>query len=129
LWTYLTGLPGPFPDVPAFAEAIARQVADPSSESVAITVDGRAEGLASYLRIDPAHGSVEIGGILLGTRLQRTTAATEALYLLTRHALDELGYRRYEWKCDALNASSRAAAERLGFRHEGTFRNAMPCPR
>ena len=125
LWTYLAGLSGPFDDVPAFAEAIAAQVADPASESMAILVDGRAEGLASYLRIDPGHGSVEIGGILLGTRLRRTTAATEALYLMARHALDELGYRRYEWKCDALNAPSRAAADRLGFTYEGTFRNAM----
>ena len=96
LWTYLSGLPGPFADVASFAEAIAGQVADPASESVAITVDGRAEGLASYLRIDPAHGSVEIGGILLGTRLRRTTAATEALYLLARHVLDDLGYTYIE---------------------------------
>lgn len=125
LWTYLAGLPGPFADDAAFAEAIARQVADPDSESVAILVDGRAEGLASYLRIDRAHGSVEVGGILLGTRLRRTTAATEAWYLMARHVLDELGYRRYEWKCDALNAPSRAAADRLGFTYEGTFRNAM----
>lgn len=125
LWTYLAGLPGPFDDVPGFAEAITLQVADPASESMAILVDGRAEGLASYLRIDPAHGSVEIGGILLGTRLRRTTAATEALYLLACHVLDDLGYRRYEWKCDALNAPSRAAADRLGFTYEGTFRNAM----
>lgn len=124
-WTYLAGLPGPFGDVPSFTEAIARQVADPLAESVAITVDGRAEGIASYLRIDLVHGSVEIGGILLGTRLRRTTAATEAVYLMTRHALDELGYRRYEWKCDALNAPSRSAADRLGFTYEGTFRNAM----
>lgn len=125
LWTYLGSLRGPFEDPVAFAEAIGRQVADPASESMAVVVDGRAEGLASYLRIDPAHGSVEIGGILLGTRLRRTTAATEALSLMARHALDDLGYRRCEWKCDALNAASRAAAERFGFSHEGTFRNAM----
>ena len=125
LWTYLAGLAGPFAGVEAFAGAIAQQVADPGSESVAVLVDGRAEGLASYLRIDPTHGSVEVGGILLGTRLQRTAAATEAMYLMARHVLDELGYRRYEWKCDALNAPSRAAADRLGFAYEGTFRNAM----
>lgn len=125
LWTYLAGLPGPFDHVPAFTEAVARQVADPGSESMAILVDGRAEGLASYLRIDPAHGSVEIGGILLGTRLRRSTAATEALHLMACHVLDELGYRRYEWKCDALNAPSRTAAARLGFTYEGTFRNHM----
>jgi RimJ/RimL family protein N-acetyltransferase len=125
LWTYLNGLVGPFPDADALAEAIAGQVADPASESVAILVDGRAEGLASYLRIDTAHGSVEIGGILFGTRLRRTTAATEAMYLMARHAFDDLGYRRYEWKCDALNEPSRRAAVRLGFGYEGTFRNAM----
>jgi RimJ/RimL family protein N-acetyltransferase len=125
LWTYLTGLPGPFEDAAALATAIERQVADPASESMAVLVDGRAEGLASFLRIDTANGSVEIGGILLGTRLRRTTAATEALYLMARHALDDLGYRRYEWKCDALNGPSRMAAERLGFTYEGTFRNAM----
>ena len=125
MWTYLAGLAGPFDDVAAFAAAMDRLVADPAAVSVAITVGGRAEGLASYLRIDPAHGSVEVGGILLGSRLQRTTAATEALYLMARHVLDDLGYRRYEWKCDALNAPSRAAADRFGFVHEGTFRNAM----
>lgn len=125
LWTYLAGLRGPFPDVAALAAAIAAQIADPASESVAVLVDGRAEGLASYLRIDPEHGSVEVGGILLGTRLQRTTAATEAMYLLARHVLEDLGYRRYEWKCDSLNAPSRAAADRLGFTYEGTFRNAL----
>ena len=125
LWTYLAGLPGPFPDAAGLAAAIEHQVADPASESMAVLVDGRAEGLASFLRIDTANGSVEIGGILLGTRLRRTTAANEALYLMARHALDELGYRRYEWKCDALNVPSRVAAERLGFTYEGTFRNAM----
>ena len=116
LWTYLAGLPGPFDDAAGLRAAIEGQVADPASDSMAVLVDGRAEGIASFLRIDTAHGSVEVGGILLGTRLRRTTAATEALYLMARHALDELGYRRYEWKCDRLNEPSRAAAARLGFR-------------
>lgn len=124
LWTYLAD--GPFADGPAFAERVARTVADPSSESVALVgQDGRAGGLASYLRIDVLNGSVEVGGILLGTGLQRSTTATEALYLMARHVLDDLGYRRLEWKCDALNGPSRAAALRLGFSYEGTHRNAV----
>jgi RimJ/RimL family protein N-acetyltransferase len=86
---------------------------------------GTAAGIASYLRIEPAHGQVEVGGILLGQSLQRSRAATEALHLLMRHAFDDLGYRRFEWKCDSLNEPSRRAAERLGFTHEGRFRNHM----
>ena len=69
------------------------------------------------------NGSVEVGGIAYAAELQRTTAATEAMYLMMRHPFDDLGYRRYEWKCDSLNAPSRRAAERLGFTYEGTFRN------
>ena len=86
-------------------------------------VDGAPLGYLSYLRIDPAGGVIEIGSIAFSQRLQRTTPATEALYLLLQTAFD-LGYRRCEWKCDCLNAASRAAAERLGFRYEGTFRQA-----
>jgi RimJ/RimL family protein N-acetyltransferase len=76
------------------------------------------------MRDDPTNGSVEVGGILLGADLQRSTAATEAMWLMARHVFDS-GYRRYEWKCDALNAPSRAAALRLGFSYEGTFRQAV----
>ena len=83
---------------------------------------GRPLGQASYLRIESASGSIEIGHIWLGPGLRRTTAATEAVYLLTSHVFDDLGYRRLEWKCDALNAASRCAAERFGFRFEGVFR-------
>ena len=86
---------------------------------------GKAAGIASYMRIEPAHGQVEVAGILLGRSLQRTTAATEAMHLLMAHAFDELGYRRYEWKCDSLNEPSRRAALRLGFVEEGRFRNHM----
>lgn len=86
---------------------------------------GSAAGLAAYLRIVPVHGVIEIGHIHLSPRLQQSRAATEAQYLLMRHAFAELGYRRYEWKCDALNAPSRRAALRLGFVYEGTFRNAV----
>jgi RimJ/RimL family protein N-acetyltransferase len=86
---------------------------------------GQAAGLASYLRIEPATGQVEVGGVLFAKVLQRTRAATEAIHLLMRHAFDDLGYRRFEWKCDSLNEPSRRAAARLGFVHEGTFRHHM----
>jgi RimJ/RimL family protein N-acetyltransferase len=82
-------------------------------------------GVASYLRITPDHGVIEIGHIWFGASLRRTTAATEAIYLLAAHAFDDLGYRRLEWKCDSLNQASRRAAERFGFRFEGVFRNHM----
>lgn len=126
LWTYLAGLDGPFPDATAFADGLAATVDDPTSVSVAVTTpEGRAVGIANYMRIDPANGSVEVGGILFGTSLQRTAAATEAMYLMARHVFEDLGYRRYEWKCDDLNAPSCAAARRLGFSYEGTHRNAV----
>ncbi len=126
LWTYLAGLGGPFPDAAALAAGLRGVVADPATVSVAVTdPHGTALGWASYMRIDEANGSVEVGGILFGTVLQRTRAATEAMYLMARHAFEDLGYRRYEWKCDTLNAPSVAAARRLGFAFEGTFRNAV----
>ncbi|GAA4803383.1 GNAT family N-acetyltransferase [Nocardioides caeni] len=86
---------------------------------------GRATGVASYARIEEAHGQVEVAGVLLGRTLQRTRAATEAIHLLMRHAFDDLGYRRFEWKCDSLNEPSRRAAARLGFVAEGRFRHHM----
>ena len=86
---------------------------------------GRAAGIASYLRIAPEHGVIEVGHIHLSPWLQHTRAATEFQYLLMRHAFDDLGYRRYEWKCDSLNAPSRSAALRLGFLFEGIFRKAI----
>lgn len=79
-------------------------------------------GVASLLRIDPAMGSIEVGHLCYAPALQRTAMSTEAMYLMMRRVFDDWGYRRYEWKCHALNAPSRAAAERLGFRYEGTFR-------
>lgn len=123
-WTYLRTPPLDEPSgIVAWMDATA---ADPSSVPLVIsTPEGRPVGTASYLRIDPANGSVEVGSIAYSADLQRTTAATEAMYLMMRHAFDDLGYRRYEWKCDALNEPSRAAAERLGFVFEGVFRNAM----
>jgi RimJ/RimL family protein N-acetyltransferase len=84
---------------------------------------GNAAGLGTFMRIDPPAGTIEVGHLAMSPVLQRSPAATEAMYLMMRHAF-ELGYRRYEWKCDALNAKSRRAAERLGFVFEGVFRQA-----
>jgi len=123
IWTYLNY--GPFgsrADLQSWAEAAAASE-DPLFFAIVDGADGRAAGVASYLRITPAVGSVEVGNICYPPRLQRTTAATEAMFLMMRNAF-ELGYRRYEWKCDALNAPSIAAAERLGFTFEGVFRQA-----
>lgn len=86
---------------------------------------GKATGVAAYMRIDPSNGVIEVGHLNFSPALQRTAAATEAMYLMMRRAFDELGYRRYEWKCDSLNAPSRRAAERLGFGFEGEFRQAI----
>ncbi len=123
IWSYLSY--GPFgsrADLRLWAEAAAVSE-DPLFFAVVNGADGRAAGVASYLRIAPAVGSIEIGNICYPPRLQRTTAATEAMFLMMGNAF-ELGYRRYEWKCDALNAPSIAAAERLGFTFEGVFRQA-----
>ena len=95
------------------------------SSSLSSTKPAAPLGSAAYLRIAPEHGSIEIGHIHLSPRLQQTRAATEIQYLLMRHAFDDLGYRRYEWKADALNAPSRRAALRLGFRFEGIFLKAI----
>jgi RimJ/RimL family protein N-acetyltransferase len=86
---------------------------------------GGTVGRACYMRIEPAHRVLEVGSILFSPALQRTPAATEAMYLMARHAFDDLGYRRYEWKCDALNAPSRRAALRFGFAFEGIFAKHM----
>ena len=98
---------------------------DPMAHAIVDHADGRAAGLASYMRIDRDNGCIEVGSINFAPRLARTRAATEAMFLMLRRAFDELGYRRYEWKCDSLNTPSRAAAERLGFRYEGLFRQAV----
>ncbi len=86
---------------------------------------GRAVGHATYMRIDPANRVIEVGNILYTPALMRTPAGTEAMYLMAKHAFETMGYRRYEWKCNALNAPSRRAAERYGFRFEGLFRHHM----
>ena len=129
-WTYLPY--GPFTDPGAYA-AWVRDVsaaADPYFFAVVDTAPGspareRAAGVLSLLRITPTAGTIEVGHIHLSPALQQTRASTEAQYLAMRYVFDDLGYRRYEWKCDALNAPSRRAAERLGFTYEGTFRQSL----
>jgi RimJ/RimL family protein N-acetyltransferase len=122
IWTYLPY--GPYESVEALKgwllEATASE--DPLFFAIAPLPEERPLGIASYLRITPAEGAIEIGHIWFGTPLQRTVAATEAIFLLARHAFDDLGYRRLEWKCNALNDASRGAAERFGFTFEGVFR-------
>lgn len=119
LWTYLSS--GPPAGLEDLRARLARRLADGQVHLAIRDAEGVACGTASLLRIDEANGCVEVGAIMLGPRLRRTTAATEAISLLTGHVFD-LGYRRLEWKCDALNAHSRRAAQRLGFSYEGTFR-------
>lgn len=123
-WTYLPY--GPF-DAAGFAtwldDAAVRD--DTVFHAIVDRAAGTALGLIAYLRIHPDRGSIEVGHVHFSPRLQRTATATEALYLMARRAFDELGYRRYEWKCNALNEGSRRAAERLGFTYEGTFRQHL----
>ena len=124
LWTYLPY--GPFASPEAFGAWVGASSAseDPEFFAIVDSATSRAVGVASYLRIEPATGVIEVGHLNFSPALQQTTAATEAMYLMMRHVFDELGYRRYEWKCDALNAPSRAAALRFGFEFEGIFRQA-----
>ncbi|WP_272598394.1 GNAT family N-acetyltransferase [Solirubrobacter ginsenosidimutans] len=123
LWDYLPY--GPFDDVGALTEHLRAQAASDDPLFYAVVVGGVASGIVSYLRIEPAHGCIEIGHIWFGAPLQRTPAATEAIYLLAREAFDGLGNRRFEWKCNAANERSRRAAERFGFTFEGVFRQHM----
>jgi len=124
-WTYLGY--GPFPDRVEFDSWLAQNCLgnDPLFHAIIDQISGRAVGLASFLRIDPEMGVIEVGHIHYSPLLQQKPAATEAMFLMMRRVFDELGYRRYEWKCDALNAPSRNAANRLGFRYEGLFRQAL----
>jgi len=124
IWTYMGY--GPFESLPKFEAWMAASCLgdDPLFHAVVERESGRALGVASYLRVEPAVGTIEIGHINYAPPLQRTAAATEAMYLMMARVFDELGNRRYEWKCDALNEASRRAAERLGFIFEGVFRQA-----
>jgi RimJ/RimL family protein N-acetyltransferase len=125
LWTWLPD--GPYASEAAFTQAIQEKQAAAGAVFLAImpAATGTAAGYASYMRMDPAQGVVEVGNILLAPQLQRTTAATEAMLLMAGHVFDQLGYRRYEWKCNAENLPSRRAALRLGFTFEGIFRQHM----
>jgi RimJ/RimL family protein N-acetyltransferase len=125
LWRYL--FEGPFVSREAF-DAHLRQKAlseDPLFFAILDKRSGDAVGYAAYMRIEPAHRVIEVGSILFTLRLQRTIGATEAMYLMARHVFEHLGYRRYEWKCNAGNEPSRKAALRLGFTFEGIFRQHM----
>lgn len=125
MWDYLPY--GPFADAAAHSAWVLGVQGSTDPLFFAITnksaASSQAAGVASYLRIDPNNGSIEIGHLAFAPRLQRTPAATEALFLMLDHAF-ALGYRRVEWKCNALNLPSRRAAQRLGFSYEGLFRQA-----
>ena len=125
LWTYMGY--GPFRDETSFLDWIEERTVllDPTSYAVIDKASDRARGIVTLMEIRPAMRVIEIGNIVYAPALQRTSAATEAQYLMARHVFEDLGYRRYEWKCNALNEPSKRAAVRLGFTAEGTFRNHM----
>ncbi len=125
LWLYL--FEGPFSNRADFDSHLQRAAAseDPMFFAIVDRAAARAAGYAAYMRIEHAHRVIEVGSILYTPRLQRTPLATEAMYLMARHIFEDLGYRRYEWKCNALNAPSRRAALRFGFTFEGIFRQHM----
>lgn len=123
-WTYLTE--GPFESLENYRAHLDKALSgrDPLHYAVVAAETGLAQGTLALMRIDAANGVVEIGHVTYSPLLQRSRAGTEAVYLLLRHAFDDLGYRRVEWKCDALNVRSQAAARRYGFQFEGVFRQA-----
>ena len=125
LWTYRPT--DPPTDVAGMARVVAETAASPDTVTLAIVPldTGRAAGMATYYRVDPQHGTIEVAGVIYARSLQRTRAATEAIHLMACHAFEELGYRRFEWKCDSLNEPSARAARRLGFTYEGRFRHHM----
>ena len=124
-WTYLSA--DGFSDRDAYRAYLARiaTLTDPFHHSIIDLASGKAIGTAALMRIDPANGVIEIGHIAYSPALKRSRVATEAMFLFMQRVFDELGYRRYEWKCDHLNAPSRAAALRYGFQFEGIFRQAI----
>jgi RimJ/RimL family protein N-acetyltransferase len=125
IWQYL--FEPPFADEASFRAHIAAKAAsqDPLFFAVVRQEDDRALGYQTLMRVEPVHRVIEVGNVMYGAGLQRTPGSTEAQYLFARHVFEELGYRRYEWKCNALNAPSRRAALRLGFTFEGIFRQHM----
>jgi RimJ/RimL family protein N-acetyltransferase len=125
IWTYMSSY-GPFPDFAAFSKWVASRptLDDPYSYAV-VEPSGRAVGIATLMEIKPAARSIEVGHIVYSPALQRTRLGTEAQYLLAKYVFETLGYRRYEWKCNALNAPSHRAALRYGFVYEGILRQHM----
>ena len=125
LWTYMPV--GPFTSRQALDAYLssASESEDPIFFAIVDLSTGKALGLATFMRIKPDAGVIEVGNISYSPTLQRTAMATEAMFLMMARAFDELGYRRYEWKCDALNAASRRAADRLGFSFDGIFEQAL----
>ena len=125
IWTYMSAY-GPFADAAAFQQWLAsrEQLVDPYYYTI-LDTSGRALGLSTLMEIRPEHRSIEVGHIVYSPALQRTPLATEAQYLLAAYVFDTLGYRRYEWKCNALNSASRRAALRFGFGFEGVLRQHM----
>lgn len=125
LWTYMAS--GPFTSEAQFTDwlkSVSGQQ-DPMFHAIVDNTTSKALGLCAFMRIKPAAGVIEVGSITFAPALQQTTMATEAMFLMMSRVFDELGYRRYEWKCDALNEASRKAAKRLGFKYEGTFAQAL----
>lgn len=125
MWTYMPD--GPFATADELRAWMARACErdDPLFHALIDAKTGKALGIAAYMRIKPASGVIEVGNIAYAPAMQRTPMATEAMYLMMKRAFDELGYRRYEWKCDSLNAASRRAAQRLGFSYDGLFEQAV----
>lgn len=125
LWTYVPI--GPFEGSTGLESVMSYVGSQREWETLVIVskTNGEALGTASYMRLRPEHGSAEIGCVIFGEALQKTREATEAMYLMAKHLFENLGYRRYEWKCDNSNIASKRAAERLGFQYEGLFRQDM----
>jgi RimJ/RimL family protein N-acetyltransferase len=125
VWTYL--FDGPYHSLDEFRANIETKArsADPLFFAVVENASGRAVGYQTLMRVDVANRVIEVGNIMYTPAMQRTGGATEAQYLFARYVFDELGYRRYEWKCNNLNAPSKRAAKRLGFSFEGIFRQHM----
>jgi RimJ/RimL family protein N-acetyltransferase len=124
LWRYLAD--APYPDRASFESWLTKSTGDdPLFFATIDKASGRVEGRLAFMRIDPANGVIEVGHILYGPRLARSRAATEAIHLLARHVFDDLGYRRFEWKCNDRNEVSKRAALRYGFVFEGVFRQHM----
>ena len=125
VWDFLAD--GPYASQSELTEALALKETGTAARFFALipAKTGQAAGYASYMRMDPANGVIEVGNVMFSPALQRTPAATEAMYLMARHIFEDLGYRRYEWNCNAANLPSLRAARRLGFTYEGIFRQHM----